>query len=153
VLSLFNARIHELFDSAAVQTDDVIVVGAVVQLEDGHAVLEMMARNQASRLELRQNAVHGREADVLVAVEEGAVDVFGRQMTGCAALQNLQNLEARQRYLQAGSAEVFAFHCSSPCMIRPIIAHWTRMRPPIFTLATVLLLAALSGCVYRMNIQ
>jgi outer membrane protein assembly factor BamE len=38
-------------------------------------------------------------------------------------------------------------------MIRAIIAHWTCMRLPIFSLAALLLLATSSGCVYRMNIQ
>src|ERR1700722_20776879 len=94
VLALFDARIDELFDAAAIQTHDVIVMGALVELEDRHAVLEMMARDQARRLELRQNAVNGGEPDVLVRIEEAAVDVFGRKMTcGGAALEDLENFQ------------------------------------------------------------
>src|SRR3984957_2916055 len=86
-------------------------MGALVELEDRHPVLEMMARDQTRRLELRQNAVNGGEPDVLVRIEEGAVDVFGRKMAcGGAALENLENFQPRQRHLQTGFTKVLAFH-------------------------------------------
>src|ERR1700748_2379652 len=70
-----------------------------------------MARDQTGRLELRENAVHGGEANVLIGVEERAVDVFSRKMTGRgAALEDLENLQPRQRHLQTGFSKVFAFH-------------------------------------------
>src|SRR5439155_19022089 len=106
-LALLDAGIHELFDPATVQTHDVIVVGTLIELEDGHTVLEMMARNEPGRFKLRQHAVDGREPYVLVTVEECPINVFGRKMTSRAALEDFQNLQARQRYLQAGFAEVF----------------------------------------------
>jgi len=109
-LPLFDTGIHELFDAAAVQTHDVIVVRAVIELEDGHAILEVMPGDEARRLKLRENAIDGGQSDVLIAVEEGAIDVFGRKMARGAAFENFQNLEARQRYFQAGFAEVFTFH-------------------------------------------
>jgi hypothetical protein len=109
-LPFFDTGVHELFDSAAVQTHDVIVMGAVVELEDGHAIFEVMTRNEPGRLKLGQHAVDGSQPDILIAVEERAVDVFGRQVSRRAALEDFENLEARQRYLQAGFAEVFAFH-------------------------------------------
>src|SRR5579871_1617235 len=112
-LALFDAGIHELFDAAAVQTDDVIVMGTVIQLEDGHAVLEMMASHQTGRLKLGEYAVDSGQPDILVTIEERAIDVFGRKMSCRAALENFENLEARQGHLQAGFAEVFAFHCCS----------------------------------------
>jgi len=109
-LPLFDTGIHELFDAAAVQTHDVIVMRAVIELEDGHAILEVMPRDESRRLKLRQNAVDGGQSDVLIAVEERAIDVFGRKMPRSAALENFQDLESRQRDFQAGFAEVFTFH-------------------------------------------
>ncbi len=109
-LPLFDTGIHELFDPAAVQTHDVIVVRAVIELEDGHAILEVMTGDQARRLKLREHAVDGGQSDILIAVEERAIDVFGRKVPRSAALENFQNLEARQRDFQAGFAEVFTFH-------------------------------------------
>jgi alkylation response protein AidB-like acyl-CoA dehydrogenase len=40
VLALLDAGIHELLDLAAVDADDMVMVRALVQFEDGHAVLE-----------------------------------------------------------------------------------------------------------------
>ena len=76
-LPLLYPGIHELFDPAAVQADDMIVMRALVELEDRHAVLEVMAGDQAGGLELREHAVDGGEPDVLVGLEQGAIDVLG----------------------------------------------------------------------------
>ena len=76
-LPFLDARIHELFDPATVQTHDVIVVRGVIELEDRHAILEVMARNEPGRLKLREHAVNGCEPDILVTIEERPVNVFG----------------------------------------------------------------------------
>ena len=59
LLALFDATVHELFDPAAVNTHDVIVVGALIEFEYRHAAFEMMARDEACRLELGQHAING----------------------------------------------------------------------------------------------
>ena len=64
--------VHELFDPAAVQTHDMVVVRPLIELEHRHAVLEVMAGDQARGLELREHAVHGRQPDVLVGIEQRA---------------------------------------------------------------------------------
>jgi len=87
-LSLLDTRVHELFDSAAVQTHDVIVMRAVVELEDRHAVLEVMTGNEPGRLKLRQDAVDGGQPDILIAIEERAINVFGRKVPRRAALED-----------------------------------------------------------------
>src|SRR5258705_626360 len=104
LLPLFNAGVDELFDLAAVHADDMIVMCALVEFEYGHAVLEVMARDQAGRFELRQYAVHRGQADVLGRSEEPAVDLFGGHVAGPAALQDLEDLQPRQRDLQTGLA-------------------------------------------------
>jgi hypothetical protein len=43
-----DAAVHELLDPAAVHADDVVVVLALVQLEDRRAALEMVALHQAA---------------------------------------------------------------------------------------------------------
>ena len=111
-LTLFDGVIHELFDAAAVKTDDMIVMRSLVELEHGHAVFKMMARHQAGGLELREHAVHGREADVLVRLDQALVDALSRHMTSRAALENLENLEPRTRDFEAGLAQIFAFQTS-----------------------------------------
>src|SRR5437870_8078210 len=107
-------RSHELFHTATVLAHDVIVMSPLIELEHRHAILEMMARDEPGGLELGQHAVDGSHADVLVGLEQHTVDVLGRHMAGGAALENLQDLQARQRHLQTGFAKVLAFHASSP---------------------------------------
>src|SRR5579872_3110345 len=70
LLALFDAAVHELFHLSAVNTHDVIVVGALVQFEDSHAALEVMARDQAGGLELGQHAVDGGEPDVFIGDQQ-----------------------------------------------------------------------------------
>src|SRR5271155_5565965 len=57
VLTLFDAAVHELFNLAAVNTHDVIVMRTLIELEHRHAAFEMMARDETGGLELGQNAI------------------------------------------------------------------------------------------------
>lgn len=153
-LPILDAGIDELFDAAALYAHDVIVMGALIDLEDRHAVLEMVSAHEARRLELGQHPIHGRKTDVLVGIEELAIDVLGRQMARGAALEQLENLEAWHRDFQARLAKILAFHQTLSSMMRPIIAQAIHMRLGFKTSAAAVLLAmTLSGCVYRMNIQ
>src|SRR6202046_4262399 len=58
VLALFDAAVHELFHFAAVNTHDVIVMRALVELEYGHAAFKMMARDQTRGLDLGKHSIH-----------------------------------------------------------------------------------------------
>ncbi len=78
-----------------------VVVAALVQLEDRLAGLEMLAREQAGLLELREHAVDGGEADVDALGDERLVDVLGGQMAHLARLEELEDLAPRQRRLEA----------------------------------------------------
>src|SRR5258706_14608854 len=96
-LPLFYARVDELFDLAAVHAHDMIVMRPLVEFEYGHAILEMMARDQAGRLELRQYPVDCGKANVLGRAEQPAVDLFGGHVAGGAAPAKLQGLLPRER--------------------------------------------------------
>ena len=69
-LALFDRFVDELFDAATVQTDDMVVMRSLVELEDGHAVFKMVPRHQPGGLELCEHAVHRRETDVLVRLDK-----------------------------------------------------------------------------------
>ena len=111
-LALFDRFVDELFDAAAVQTHDMVVMRSLVELEHGHAVFKMVPRHQPRGLELREHAVHRRETDVLVRLDQALVDALGRHMTGRTALENLEDLEPRSRDFEAGLAQIFAFQAS-----------------------------------------
>ena len=111
-LAFFDRFIDELFDAAAVQTDDMVVMRSLVEFENGHAVFKMVPRHQPGRLELCEHAVHRREADVLVRLDQALVDALSRHMTSRAPLENLEDLEPRTRDFEAGLAQIFAFQTS-----------------------------------------
>ena len=109
LLALFDGLIDELFDAAAVKTHDMVVMRPLIKFEDRHAVFEMMARHQPGRLELREHAIDGREANVLVGLDQSLVDALGGHVTGRTALENFEDLESRPRDLESGLAQILAF--------------------------------------------
>src|SRR6185295_19267156 len=98
-LTLFDGLVDELFDASTVQTHDMVMMRPLVQLEDRHAVFEMMARDQARGLELRENAVHRRETNILVRLNEPLVNALGGHVTGRTSLEDFEDLESRPRDL------------------------------------------------------
>ena len=109
VLPLFDTAFHELFDATAVNTDDVVVMRAMVELEHGHATLEMVARDEAGGFELRQNPVYRGKADILVGYQQLLVDILGAQVARRAVRENVEDFQPRQRDFEAGIAQVVAF--------------------------------------------
>ncbi len=105
-LPLLDLGVEEFLDVAALQADEVIVVATLVQFEDRLPALEVMPRQQAGLLELREHAVDGREPDVHAFGQEDLVDVFGGQMALVAVLEQIEDLQPRQRGLQADGLEI-----------------------------------------------
>ena len=66
LLALFDFGVEELFYAAALQTDEVIVMAALVEFEYGFTALEMMADQQAGLFELGEHSVYGGEPDIFV---------------------------------------------------------------------------------------
>ena len=104
-LALLDLGVVELLDPAAGHADQVVVVLALVQLEHRLAGLEVAARQQARLLELHQHAVHGGQADVGALGQQRLEDVFGRHVARLRVLEDLEDLQARQRGLQAAALE------------------------------------------------
>jgi hypothetical protein len=98
------------------------MVVPAIQLENGHAVLEMVPRDQPRSLELGQYPIHGGQADVLVRTQQALVDVFGRFVPDVVALEDLQDLQARDRDLQPCISQVLAFHLDGLRLCRIICA-------------------------------
>jgi len=109
-LTLLDPGIDELLHPTAVEAQDVIVVRPGVELEHRHAIGEVMARDEARRLKLSEHAIHRGKPDVLAGIDELAIDVLGRQVASPTVLENLENLDARQRHLQSRLAQIVAFH-------------------------------------------
>jgi hypothetical protein len=52
MLATLDILIHKFLDMPTINALDVIMMSAFVELEDGHAVREMMTRDETRRLEL-----------------------------------------------------------------------------------------------------
>ena len=103
-LPLYDARVHELFDLAAVKTNDVIVVLAFVQLEHRRRTLEMMTGHETRGFELSEHAIHSGQTDVFVRLEQMLVDVLGAHVARRRGPENLENFDTRQRDFESGLA-------------------------------------------------
>src|SRR6266850_8089211 len=73
-LALLDFGVIELFDASALHAHEMIVMAALIQLEHRLSGLEMMALEDTRLLELREDAVDGREADVQSLVHEDPID-------------------------------------------------------------------------------
>ena len=111
-LAIFDAGVHELFDLAAVKTDDVIVMLTFVQLEYRRRPLEMMARDEPGSFELRQHAIHSGKSDVLVRFEQMLVDVFSTHVPRRGRPEDLENFDTRQRDFESRLAQIIGFQGS-----------------------------------------
>src|SRR5207237_8257647 len=80
VLPFLDLGVVELLDAPALHADEMVVMLAFVQLEDRLAGFEMVTDQKPGLLELRQDAINGRKADVEAFGQELLVDVLGRQM-------------------------------------------------------------------------
>jgi outer membrane protein assembly factor BamE (lipoprotein component of BamABCDE complex) len=103
-LALLDCRIIELFDVAAFDAHDVIVVATLLQLEHRFAAFEVMADEQPGLFELREHAVNRSEPRVRSFLQQRLVYVFGRKVANFAFLEDLQDPQARQ-----GSFETYRF--------------------------------------------
>ena len=106
LLALLDLVVVELFDAAAGDAHQVVMVGTGVELIDGLAGLEMVAVEQAGLLELGQDALHRRQADIHVVSQQDLVDVFRRQMPYGAVLEDFQDFQSWQRGLEAARLQV-----------------------------------------------
>lgn len=113
-LLFLNAAVDELFDLAAVQAHDVIVVLTFVQFENGGRALEVVTRHQSRGFELSKYAVDGGEANVFVGLKQMAINVFRTHVSWLRASQDFQDLESRHRDLESGLTQIASLHALTP---------------------------------------
>ena len=105
VLQPLDLFADEFDDVAGLDADHVIVMLTVIEFENGVTTFEIVPRDQASRFELRQDAIDRREANVFACLQQILVDVLRAEMALLCALENLEDLQTRQSDLQAGFAK------------------------------------------------
>lgn len=113
-LLLLDGGIHELIDTTTLNADDMIVMRALVQLEDGAGTLEMMPLDQASLLELGQHPIDRGQANVLTTGAQVMIDLLCAHVPPLAMLQQFQDAQSWDGDLQSGAAQFPRSHVSSP---------------------------------------
>jgi len=96
VLALFNFSVVKLFNPAAVQTNQVIVVFAFVELIDRFAALKMASTQNIGLLELRQHPVNRGQTHVGATFKQNTKNVLGRHVPLRAFLENFKYFQAGQ---------------------------------------------------------
>src|SRR5690606_24560152 len=105
-LQALDVGVEEFLDPAAAQADQVVVVVPLVEFEHRLAGLEVAALEQACLLELGQDPVDRRQADLVVLGEQFLEDVLGTHVALAAGMEDFENLQARQRRLQPCALEL-----------------------------------------------
>ena len=102
LLTVFDHLVDEFVHLTALDTQDMVMVFALIQFKNGLTALEMVPGHQAGLLKLGQYAVDGRQTDFLAALQQCLVDIFGAHVPDLALFQKMQDLDTRQRRLEAG---------------------------------------------------
>ena len=114
-----EARIGKLNNLAAIHADDVVVVVDIGEFEDRVSALEVVADDQPRRLELGQHPVDRRQTDILAGRQQRLVDILGTHVPPARYFEQLQNLDTRQRDLEAGVSQRLVGHgVINPCSCR-----------------------------------
>ncbi len=114
LLSLLDRIIDKLLYPPASDTDDMIVVLALVQFKNRIAVLEVMLLDQPGGLKLGQYPIDRGQSDILIGGQQHFIDIFRADMPFRALLQQLQNLYPRRRNLQTRFSNFLFFQNKPP---------------------------------------
>ena len=106
-LAFLDFRVVEFLDVAALHAHQMIVVAALIELENGFVRFKVMADQQARLLKLQQHAVHRGEAGVGAVFLQQFVDFFSRQVAHRAFLKEFEDAQARQSGFKAAGLQIF----------------------------------------------
>ena len=108
-LPSFDGFVNKFLDLTAFDTHDVVVVLTAIQFEHRMPTLEIPPLHQSSRLKLRQHAVNRRQSDLLIGVQQHAVDILGTNVPLPAVLQQFQYLDPGQGDLESSLSDFLFF--------------------------------------------
>jgi len=102
----FQFFILELRYQSALDADNVIVAVAGIKLKQRLPAVEAMTGDKTSCLKLSKDSINRGKADLGVFGKQRLVDVLRAHVMLFSVLENLENFQARQGDLQAGTLEV-----------------------------------------------
>ncbi len=90
-LTLLDFRVVKFFDFATLKADEVVMVPAFIEFEDGFARLKEMALDKSGLFELGQYAIHGCKADIDSLGQQMTIHVLGGHVPSFGFLEQLKN--------------------------------------------------------------
>lgn len=105
-LTILDRRIEKLLDATAVQADQMIVMGSLIELENRLAGLEMATRENAGLFELGQHPINRCKTDIKVFGKKCTIDILGCQVATAGTMKDVEHLEPRGCHLEACRLEV-----------------------------------------------
>src|SRR3989338_1444309 len=127
-LARLDGRIVELLDMAALQTNDVVVVLALIEFEHRFAALEIVARQQPGLFELRQHAVDRGQPNVVATGQQVLVHVFRAHVALLPQLEQPQYLESRHGRFEPGAFQMIRLRFVHSDVPLSFFEHHARMR-------------------------
>lgn len=95
-LAFLDFCIVKFFHASALQADEMVVMGALIEFKDGFVAVKVMPHQQAGLFELRQHPVYGCQADILTIVLQEFVNFFSRHVALAALLEQIEDFQTRQ---------------------------------------------------------
>ena len=106
VLALLDFSVDELFNLAALQTNQVVVVITMVEFEYRLVTIKVMAHQQARLLKLRKHAIYRGQPDILAIISQQSIHFFCSHVALVALLEQIEDSQAWQRGLEADVFEI-----------------------------------------------
>jgi hypothetical protein len=104
LLQSLDFFVEEFDHVTGLDVDQIVVMFAVVQLEDRMAPVEVVPHHKACCLELGQDTVNRGQTDVLTSLHQRLVDVLGTHVALLGGIEHLQNLDPWKGHFEAGFA-------------------------------------------------
>jgi hypothetical protein len=123
LLEHFNGFILKLLDTATLNTNEMVVMIAPINLKNRVSPLKVVADHEACTFKLSKHAVNGGKTDFFAFRYEIPKNLFRAQVAimGFSSFENFKDFDAGKGYFQARVADVFAFQgvCSVRCFKLP----------------------------------
>src|SRR3546814_730754 len=109
MLAFFDFRIGEFDDLAAIGADEMVVMIAVVELENRFAAIELTAHQDAGLLELGQHAIDRGQPYFDFLADECTVNVFRALMAMVRLAKHIEDLQAWKCRLETHCFQLVLF--------------------------------------------
>jgi len=105
-LTLLDFSVIKFFHSAALQANQMVMMGVAGQLKHCLAAFKMVALEQPGLFKLGQYPVDRGQTDIIAFADERSVNIFRGEMPNRTAFEQAQYSKARQRSLQAHGLKI-----------------------------------------------